>query len=657
MDIFTDKHSGIQFCTKIGNSIADEIIAHGIHDYNLIKWCEQYVTPNGNFIDIGSHIGTYSIILGKKCKQVYSFDAQKCATECLTIGMCVNNAFNINIHNMALGSHEGTTTIYCEDGLYSTLRSDLIDQMGISIINEESVQMRTLDSYNLKNVDFLKIFVSGYELEVIKGAASTLVDNNFPPFMFEAWAEDWYKEDRESLISFVKNLGYGVYPVSGYKNMYLASDHDLRNKKPEEPKEPPKFLIEKLVELYESKQLNCFDINSPYLNPDWIAFVKEPKLEEWEVWHALARNYRDRSKHQTSYDCSHRGLKLAPPDKEYLFYEELSIVTFYLNRKGEGYHASDKVTLSHAPWSTRNYTLNNQSYYMERLPFKKVISMDYPLPLDYIGSSSSIIPCGEGYRLNLRGVNYTVNDKGGYIIRDPENIVRTRNLILSLDKDLKVCGDGVELIDVSGIQRYPKNIQGIEDIRLFGTNEFFCTYLEVNDSRTPQICYCKYGENGEVTTIVPLMVGTTLKCEKNWLPFVDNGEIKFIYSMQPFRIYKLNPVSGELELIKESTISQNNIGDFRGSASPIKYKDGWLFTIHQVFHANPRKYFHRFIWMDSDFTTMKYSKVFFFEKPDIEFNLSICDSEIGLLVTYSVRDNCSKIGILNHEILESWLQL
>ena len=643
MDTFTDIHSGLQFCMKTGNASSDHILKHGIFEYSLIKWCEQYLTSEGVFVDIGAHMGTYSLILSKKCKEVYAFEAQRSTFDCLNIGICANNRYNIKAINVALGSNERIVTLHhvSEDGGGSTVRADIPTISNQKILNEEIVTMKTLDSYKIKNIDFIKIDVEGYELEVIKGASMTLIDNNFPPFIFEAWSDEWYFKDKDLLLSYVKDLGYKVYPISGSANMYLASDHPLRvNKEEKEEEKGTKYDILDLCKRYESNEL------------------KGDETVTWDIWHALCNHYRKISKHQMTLDCAAMGLKLSPPEKEHIFYEEISIVSYYVDKKLEGYQACDKVTLSHhAPWSARNYTLNNQSFYMRRLPFKKIVSIKYNLPDGYIETSPSIISYHNGFRCNLRSVNYTINEEGGYIIRDPDEIVRTRNFFLTIDKDLKV-ESGIELIDLSGVHLYPKNIRGLEDIRLFGNNEFLCTYLEVNDSRTPQICYCQYDPiKGDVTKVIPLMVGNELKCEKNWMPFIMNEEVHFIYTVHPLQIYKLDRDTGNVSLVKEVTLSDKYLNDFRGSSGLIPYKDGWLCTIHQVYHNNPRKYFHRFIWFDKDFSTMKYSEVFFFESAQIEFNLSLCHSNQGLIVPYSQRDNTAKIGILNYEILESWLKL
>lgn len=643
MDIFTDIHSGRQFCMKSGNPTADHMLKNGIFEYDLIRWCEQFLTSNGVFVDIGAHIGTYSVLLSKKCKEVISFEPQKDTFDCLNVGLCINDCHNIKAYNVALSSQEGTLTLHhvSKDGGGSSLRSDILNTSNQAIIGEEPVSVKTLDSYELENIEFMKLDVEGNELEVIKGAIKTLVNSRFPPFIFEAWKDDWYRTEREALIHYIRKLGYKVHPITGYSNMFLAADHSLRNRHEEKQKEEekPKHDIPLLIKKYEDKEVLT-----------------------WEEWHALARHYRVSSKYSECYDCIIKGLECSVPDgQKFLFYEDLSFAAFYLGKMSEGYDACDKVILSpYAPWGTRNQVLSNQGFYMEKIQFKEVIPVKFDLPEGYIGSSSSIVKQGDDFLINLRSVNYSINSRGGYIIRDPEEIVRTRNFLLTVDSNFDI-KHNVELCDVSGIPRYPKNILGLEDIRLFSPTQLQCTYLEVNESRTPQICYCEYdSKTGEVTKILPLMVGTEIKCEKNWLPFkMEENAVHFIYKESPLQIYRLDLITGEFVQVINTIVSgeHGHLDDFRGSGGLIEYKGGWLGTVHQVYHSDPRKYFHRFIWFDKQFTLIKFSKIFFFEAPVIEFTLSLCHSEKGLLVPYSQNDNSSKIGVLDYETLDQWLEL
>ena len=649
MDIFQDKSSGCQFCAPTNDENYTKMIKDGIPEFQLIKWCEQFLTKDGIFVDIGSSIGQYSILLSRKCKTIHAFEFQKNIFECLNVSICINNCFNIKPYNITLGSHQITSP--SKDIVPPPETKIVQDPTPETKIVQEPVQvpapepasvqapepvpehigMRTLDSYNIEHIDFMKIKVDGYELEVMKGAEASIKRSGFPPFVFESVSYDWSMDKREALFEYIRSLGYVIHKISGIDNMYLASDNPSR---PKRATQDP--VMEELCVKHQACELDM----------------------SWNILYKLAQYYRSQGKYQLAYESLIKSKSLVSESEPIMaLNNELSLIAHFIGKREEGLKACDEIILSHgAPWELKNISLHNQSYHMRKLPFTSVKPMKYNLPKEFIESSSAIIPHGDGFRMNMRAVNYSITANGSYIMRDPENKVRTQNYLLTLDANLNVL-HGVELINNSGITLYPRDILGLEDIRLFGTNKLFCTDLEVNPHRVPQICHGRYDpDSGSITYLKPLMIGTELKCEKNWIPFVTNGAVHFVYTVQPLRLYKINPDNGDIELVRQGTLCENNIDCFRGSSSAISYKDGWLATIHQVFISNPRKYFHRFIWFNNEFTIIKYSDIFFFEAPGIEFNVSLCHSPTGLLVPFSRTDNCSRVGILPYNILDSMLK-
>lgn len=482
-----------------------------------------------------------------------------------------------------------------------------------------------VDIKNITNVGLIRICHDD-PLLILKGSRFTLADNQFPPIIISL-----NEKDKFSTENYLTDIGYKIYPIRGSLDLYLADDHPFHQKKEN------KSDIDSLIQKHQSNNL------------------EKEEMENWRVWKDLARHYRNDSKHRQSYDCIEKGKRLTECLSEQLnFDEELSIICYYLRKIEEGYQSCERmISSSNIDWSLRNSTLNNQAFYMKKLPMSKCIGIDFLLPQNYIASSSSILPKDDGYLINLRAVNYSIEENGGYAIRDPYNIVRTRNFLLNLNKNLEVTSN-VELLDCSEVKLYEGRILGMEDIRLFGDKYLFCTYLDVNDKGIPQVCFGEYSSDGRVSRIVPLMVGTELICEKNWIPCIQDGRIYVIYKFSPFTVYLLNEETGKMDLIRELDLVPEGFG-FRGSSTPISYKDGYLMIVHQVYYASPRKYFHRFIWMNKDFTEIKYGKIWFFESANIEYTVSLCHSESGLLIPYSVQDNCSKIAILSYEELSSLL--
>jgi FkbM family methyltransferase len=92
----------------------------------------------------------------------------------------VNN-LNANIlgHQVALGSSEKEIEMYVSsnDGLSSSIlkpKVHLTQYKDITFNDVELVEVKTLDSYNYTDYNFINMDVQGYELEVLKGAEQTL---------------------------------------------------------------------------------------------------------------------------------------------------------------------------------------------------------------------------------------------------------------------------------------------------------------------------------------------------------------------------------------------------------------------------------------------------------------------------------------------------
>lgn len=223
MDVFTDCHSGHKFIMNTGGDCYNDFKKNGIPEWSLIEWSRQFCSPDKLFVDIGAHMGIYCMNLSACSKHVYAFEIQKSTYEGLVGGIILNGITNITPHNIGLSNEEGTMKLYkvSPDGGGSTLDLAIAEHEKPEH-TVEMVTVRTLDSFNLDNIGFLKLDVEGSELNVIKGAVNTLRRSNWPKFIFEAWPDDWYADARTELITYVESLGYTVTIIRGYNNMYLA---------------------------------------------------------------------------------------------------------------------------------------------------------------------------------------------------------------------------------------------------------------------------------------------------------------------------------------------------------------------------------------------------------------------------------------------------
>ena len=199
---------------------------YGLFEANLIEWSSQFCSKDKVFLDIGAHSGTYSIALSNKCKTVYSFEPQKMTYYALCGSVALSSIRNINCINYGLGSPEqvGSKDLYIvsNDGGGSTVVLDTNDNSK-SILATETIEIRTLDSFNIDNIGFIKMDVEENELNVLMGAIDTLKKSNYPRILFEANNNLSNVEYKTELFNFLINLSYNIVAISGVSNMFLAS--------------------------------------------------------------------------------------------------------------------------------------------------------------------------------------------------------------------------------------------------------------------------------------------------------------------------------------------------------------------------------------------------------------------------------------------------
>ena len=354
------------------------------------------------------------------------------------------------------------------------------------------------------------------------------------------------------------------------------------------------------------------------------------------------------------------------------YYKMVLNISAKINNKTSAAEACDDLVLSDLDWGAKNDYINMLSGYITPLQWKKKLHLTTITPQSYHISSPSIVQTDVGhYRCNLRAVNYVYNNQhGSYPVRDADGIVRTRNYVVGLDNQFDLSNMWeIEELEIDDFQIYPCHVMGMEDVRLFGEKWFLCTRLDATTDHHPKMCLGTY--DNQMLLDLKILDYNQMGTEKNWLPLYDSASssssasssfststssAKIIYSFEPLKIFDLDLETGEMTPFIEKKLDANkNFSAFRGSAVPIKYKGGWLMTVHQVYYHQLRKYLHRFVWLSGDFNTYKLSRCFYFDKVGVEFNLGIAEHPDGLIMTYSVDDNHATLGMIDYDYLDALL--
>jgi FkbM family methyltransferase len=120
------------------------------------------VPPGGVAVDCGANFGQYAYYLSPIAGEVHSFEPLAYNRR---VFERVIRAPNVHLHPFALGAARGSVRIAVDAG--NTGEAHVAD-IG------EVADVVPLDDLDLPRVDFVKIDVEGYEVEVLRGAANTI---------------------------------------------------------------------------------------------------------------------------------------------------------------------------------------------------------------------------------------------------------------------------------------------------------------------------------------------------------------------------------------------------------------------------------------------------------------------------------------------------
>lgn len=196
--------------------------------------------------DVGANVGEYAKLLCQYFPQsrVFGFEALPATYEILLQN--IKRDDQIFPVNKALGSTKEKRSFYT-DGAGSGL-STFFPMESITsqhIMQEITIEIETIDSFCLDNqiekIDFLKIDVEGFELEVLKGAKKMIADKRIQAIQFEFGKNhiksgthfyDFFEYLSEYKISRV--LKDGLRPYKTYEaqhEIYLGANYfaELKN--------------------------------------------------------------------------------------------------------------------------------------------------------------------------------------------------------------------------------------------------------------------------------------------------------------------------------------------------------------------------------------------------------------------------------------------
>lgn len=223
-------NQGIKYLLFDTNDLISNHIKHfGVFDETILNIANVALTHlkktknSGIILDIGANIGTFTLPLAKIFSEFNfeAFEVQSTVFYQLCANIILNSLENVTAHNFGLSENNESFMKNSPDynkerniGMYSLVNeyNNLLrgEETGFST-KTVNIECRKLDSLQYGNdIILIKIDVEGMELSVLKGAAGTIVNNNFPPIFYEAWHHPWFIEKRMAVDDYLKNIGYQI---------------------------------------------------------------------------------------------------------------------------------------------------------------------------------------------------------------------------------------------------------------------------------------------------------------------------------------------------------------------------------------------------------------------------------------------------------------
>jgi hypothetical protein len=321
----------------------------------------------------------------------------------------------------------------------------------------------------------------------------------------------------------------------------------------------------------------------------------------------------------------------------------LSIHSYYSNETATGLRACERLMRDSNDHDVRSVAMRNRLFYIK--PLHETLPTTYEkvktLPIDekWKCTNPCILKVPDGYLVNVRNVNYNIVN-GRYIMNDPKNVVRTKNILVKMDKEFKILNETV--LQDPEYNRTDFPVDSIEDSRIFNVEDkLFASstlrnHAEYNGAAiivTTQIV------NGAHQDLTPVRCTGMNNYEKNWMPVIGDGK-KWLYICGP---------DTKVVSVTSDVVSLTKVGDasritepFRGSSQVIPFGTGYLSCIHEVaYSGDSRIYSHRFIIHKSDLSIEQLSIPFYVkEKLTIEFvaGLALSHDLSEIILSFGLRD-------------------
>ena len=181
-----------------------DLYLHGIREPQATRYLQSILRSEWVVVDIGANVGYYALQEARIVRSVIAIEPTPASYHALRRNVMVNDYRNVMTYQLAAGDHVGEIGL----AVSRACNWNSIAETGGDI----TVVMMTLDSFlrDMK-VDFVRMDVEGYEMNILKGMENILKEQK--PRMFLEVHRDKlrdYGSSQRELMEYLAQFGYSI---------------------------------------------------------------------------------------------------------------------------------------------------------------------------------------------------------------------------------------------------------------------------------------------------------------------------------------------------------------------------------------------------------------------------------------------------------------
>ncbi len=219
-------------------AVSSAMFTEGIWEPEETKFLEKNLRPGMVFVDIGAHIGYYTVLASSlvgSTGKVFAFEPDPRNFAFLQKNVVENRCQNVLTNQKAVAALSGPSFLHRSNGNFGDHRTyeplgETVQQAGTkrSAVAVEAISLDDYFAANPTGIDFLKMDIQGSEYDAFIGMRRTLQQNSGVTILTEFWPTGFKQADvlPSAFLNEVRACGFKIYRLEQGRTLE-SSDADI----------------------------------------------------------------------------------------------------------------------------------------------------------------------------------------------------------------------------------------------------------------------------------------------------------------------------------------------------------------------------------------------------------------------------------------------